>query len=335
MDGKVSLIVMNRKKELIKNTLILMLGQISGQAISFLMLPIYTTYLKPKDYGLVDLISILSSVLAPTLLFQLNMGSFRFLIDARNDREKQKNIISSVMIAILLLLLIYMPLGITVGFAFSIEYINLILASIFSSMVYILFLQFARGLGKNNLFSVACLIDGVVLVISNILFIVTLKMGAQGMILSSVISNIIATLYLIVATDINNLFCKKSIKKNTVKEIVKYSLPLVPNGISWWAVGTIDKLLVSFFLGLYKNGIYAIANKFAIIFNCIYYVFSLAWVESSSLHIKDTDNQKYISNVINESFRFFGLLSLIIISFCKLAFMIMINKQYNQSLLYV
>ena len=48
---------MDKKKELAKNTVILMVGKILTQFVSFFMLPLYTAVLTPGEYGLVDLIS--------------------------------------------------------------------------------------------------------------------------------------------------------------------------------------------------------------------------------------------------------------------------------------
>ena len=48
----------NKKKALLFNSLILFLGKFSTQFISFLLLPLYTSYFKTEDYGIVDLITI-------------------------------------------------------------------------------------------------------------------------------------------------------------------------------------------------------------------------------------------------------------------------------------
>ena len=76
---------MNKKAELVKNTIIIFLGKISTQFISFFLLPLYTTYLNTGDYGTIDLIITYVSLLVPVLTLQQEMATFRFLIDCRND----------------------------------------------------------------------------------------------------------------------------------------------------------------------------------------------------------------------------------------------------------
>ena len=48
---------MSKKKELVKNTIILLFGKLSTQFITFLLLPLYTSILSSKDYGIVDLVT--------------------------------------------------------------------------------------------------------------------------------------------------------------------------------------------------------------------------------------------------------------------------------------
>lgn len=63
---------MRRGKYLAKNTAIFALGNIGTKAISFFMVPLYTQWLVPSDYGVVDLIATVAFVLMP--VFTLNIG---------------------------------------------------------------------------------------------------------------------------------------------------------------------------------------------------------------------------------------------------------------------
>ena len=54
---------MNREKLLIKNTAIVSLGKICTQLITFFLLPLYTAVLSTEEYGVVDLLNTLTSLL--------------------------------------------------------------------------------------------------------------------------------------------------------------------------------------------------------------------------------------------------------------------------------
>ena len=81
---------MNRQKELAKNTIILTVGKICTQFVSFLLLPLYTSLLAPEEYGIVDLVNTYIVLLTPIFNWQFENGLFRFLLDYRNDEYKKK-----------------------------------------------------------------------------------------------------------------------------------------------------------------------------------------------------------------------------------------------------
>lgn len=98
---------MNRNKELIKNTVIIFIGKLCTQLLTFFLLPLYTAKLATGDYGVIDLIISYVQLLVPVITIQLEMAAFRFLIDARDDDLEKKKIITNIM---------YLVMGISVVF---------------------------------------------------------------------------------------------------------------------------------------------------------------------------------------------------------------------------
>ena len=97
---------MSKERSLAKNTAIITIGKICTQLISFLLLPLYTAYLTTTEYGVVDLLNTLVSLLIPIISFQIDMGIFRFLIDKREDKEGIRQLITSIFYFILIQILI-------------------------------------------------------------------------------------------------------------------------------------------------------------------------------------------------------------------------------------
>lgn len=83
---------MSREKTLVKNTIIVAIGKICTQFISFFLLPLYTSILSAKEYGVVDLFNTYVSLLLPLLFFQIDQSVFRFLIDNRNSEKEKVNL---------------------------------------------------------------------------------------------------------------------------------------------------------------------------------------------------------------------------------------------------
>lgn len=326
---------MNKKRQLVKNTGIIFLGKVATQFLSFFLLPIYTNYLNTSDYGTIDLILTYISLFVPIITIQQEMATFRYLIDSRNDKDKIKKIIStsikSVLSYILIFLLFYFIIIHFIHIRYGYYIIINILVCIFSN----LFLQIARGLGKNINYSIASFITGVVTFLANIILICLLNVGAKGMLISMTLANIICIIYLFISLKLYKYINFKKTDNNLKKEMLKYSLPLVPNGISWWLINVSDKTIISIILGASANGIYSISNKFSSIISSLLGIFSLSWSESASVYINDKDRDQFFSDVANMILKLFGCLCMGLISVLPLIFNIVIGKDYIEAYNYI
>ena len=81
---------MSKANGLVKNTFIISIGKISTQIISFLLLPLYTAKVSTEDYGNADFVMSIAAFAVPFLTLLLEESMFRFLIDARDEEEKEK-----------------------------------------------------------------------------------------------------------------------------------------------------------------------------------------------------------------------------------------------------
>ena len=104
---------MSKNKELVKNTLILTIGKLCTQFVSFLLLPLYTSILNTNDFGIVDLFTTYVSLLMPLVCFQLDQGLFRFILEKRNDNDGIKELFSSLLVVVIIQIL-----GFTILYSF-------------------------------------------------------------------------------------------------------------------------------------------------------------------------------------------------------------------------
>ena len=79
---------MKYKRDLLKNTAIITIGRISTQLVSFLLLPLYTSVLSTKEYGSYDLLNTYSIFMIPFITLLMEEAMFRFLIDAKDEKER-------------------------------------------------------------------------------------------------------------------------------------------------------------------------------------------------------------------------------------------------------
>lgn len=326
---------MNKKKQLAKNTLIIFLGKVCTQLISFFLIPLYTAYLATNEYGIVDLVQTYVTLLVPIITMELEMSIFRYLVDSRTDSKNTKKLISNNFYILRFCLLLFLVLYLGVCFFIDIPYKWIILVDIIVCVLSGNFLQISRGLGKITDFSISCILTGLTTVVSNIILICFVGLKAEGMIISMALANGICSLYLFIRLKLYKYIDFKLVDKKLIKDMYKYSLPLVPNGISWWIVNISDRTIISFILGAGANGLYAISNKFPTVISSLTGVFNLSWSESAALHINSEDRDEFFTDITNTVIKLFTALGIGMIACMPFVFPIMVNKQYADAYNYI
>lgn len=326
---------MNKEKQLFKNTLIVSIGKICTQLVTFFLLPLYTSALTTTEYGAVDLLNTIIALFLPIVTLQLEQGVFRFLIDVRNEYEKQKKIITSIFFIVLLQLVIVIILSIFIGPYIQNDYKYYLVLNLVAQVISSIFLQISRGLGDNMTYSLGSFISGLSTVLLNVIFIAILKTGAYGMLLATFIGNMICSIFIFVKLKLYTFINIKDFDINIAKRVIKYSIPLIPNSVSWWIVNASDRSIISVFLGISANGIYSAANKFSNVLSTLYSVFNLTWTESASLYIDSKDSSVFFSRILDAIIRLFGGLCLIIIIYMPFIFPVMIDESYGEAYLQI
>lgn len=326
---------MNKKKQLAKNTIIIFFGRVCTQLISFFLLPLYTSYLATKEYGTVDLIQTYVTLLVPIITLELEMSIFRFLIDSRKSVKETNKLISNNFFILGISLSIFSILYIIVSSFVTIPYRWLILVDIIVCVLSGNFLQVARGFGKTLDYAISCILTGLTTVISNIILICFVHMQAEGMIISMALANFICSLYLFIRLKLYSKINFKIVDFKQIKEMYKYSLPLIPNSISWWIINVSDRSIISIVLGASANGLYAISNKFPTIISSLTGVFNLSWSESAALHINSSDRDEFFSDITNTILRLFMALGVGMLACMPFVFPILIDIKYNDAYNYI
>ncbi len=322
---------MSKGKDLAKNTAIVSIGKICTQLITFFLLPVYTAVLSNEEYGVVDLLNTLTSLLLPIATLQIEQGVFRYLIDCRENKEKQTTLITTIMRFMVIQLIICIIIFLCASPFIHNEYKYFLMANLVMGMFSTILLQICRGLGDNPTYAIGSFITGALTVVLNVIFIVSFHWGAYGMLGATAISNLLCSVYIFMKKKIYKYIKPKQYDKTTLKEIIKYSVPLIPNMISWWIVSASDRTIISAVIGIAQNGIYSAANKFSGVFTTLYSVFNLTWTESASININSEDRDEFFSKILDFVIRFFGCLCLGTIAVMPFVFNILINEKFAEA----
>lgn len=149
------------------------------------------------------------------------------------------------------------------------------------------------------------------------------------MFLAILIANLMCFLFIFLKKKVYCYIHINEINITKLKVLLKYSIPLVPNSLSWWVLNASDRTVVSFFLGIAANGVLSISHKFSTVYIMFFNIFNLTWMETAAVHIHDEDSEKFFSYIISTAFRLFSAVCLSIIACMPFIFPILINEKFS------
>lgn len=325
---------MKQEKELIKNTFIIAIGKFSTQIVSFLLVSLYTAKLTTQEYGSYDLIITIITFITPFITLTFEESMFRFLIDAKNRRE-EKSIITQTVVTILTMLVIACLIIFLVIKIFSLNTTKLFIPYVIAVVLMALMNALVRGLGKIKLYSLSNFILSVLTIILNVVLILGTNLKVDGLLLSVIIANLVMVLFLSIRLKLKEFINFKLMNKKLMKEMLTYSIPLIPHSLSWTIINLSDRLIIAGALGTASNGIYAISNKFPTIINTVYNYFAIAWKESAAKALHEEDSGQYYNKIYEALKNMVYSATVLVIAFVPFVFNILIKGGYQEAYLYI
>jgi len=322
---------MDRGTALVKNTLLLSIGQFVPKVVAMLTLPILTRYLHEREYGVYELANSMISLILPLMTLQIQQIAFRYLVVSKEKEDKVRYFTSTI-IFVFMSSLIFFPLVYIYLAKFTIyNYGESLLICVFllAESLYHLTGYLVRGLGYNLKYSIGVIVFSIFQVTLMIVLLIILKTGVVGAFLTFAASYVAAVIYMCIGVRIWKYIDLKKYSIDTTKKMLTLSLPIVPSAVSGWIVNQSDRIIINTFLGIEATAIYAVANKIPNLFSAAYATFDLAWIETATLISEDEDPSKYYSQMLNYLIRFLVGAMLILIAFTPLMFKIFINEKFD------
>lgn len=326
----------SRSKKFVKDFGIYAIGNLGSKLITFLMVPLYTYFVeRPSDYGYFDLCFQVCMLMFPIITLQLRDGAFRFLLETQDTIERTR-----------IVTFVYRTLGITilttVAVTFSISlflHIDYLWSTIFLLVVlaiYEFLAQITRGLGNNKAFIAVGLIASLGICLFSLIFVVWFKMGIMGIFLANIIARVISIAIVeFKMKTFSRFFNIKIDLKEISKQMLKYSIPLIPVSLCWWFTTTSDRFFVNHFLGLEMTGIYAVAVRFGGLIHTLSNIFSQTWQENAIQQYNSPDRDDFFSKVFNY-YMYILCFTLIVFTFTlKICYGWIVGANYQKSLEFI
>jgi len=253
-------------KFLLKHSSIYGIGTVVSQAVGFLLLPLYTRYLTPSDYGVLSLINITKDIIGLMVTLGIVNAMSRFYFDY-DKKENQDQVVSTIFWIFVFTSIIFIPILYFLSSLFSnlifntSEYENYFIVAflaLFFGAAVDIGLSYLRIKAKSFKYVQVSIFRTLMLIAFNIYFIAFVKIGVIGIFYSSLITMVIFSFILLVPilTKVKLYFSFK-----LASEMVKYSFPLIFSNIFRIMVYQSDKFFINYFFSTFETGIYSIAQK--------------------------------------------------------------------------
>ncbi|MEG0770871.1 MAG: oligosaccharide flippase family protein, partial [Clostridia bacterium] len=324
---------MGRYKKLMSNTVIFAISNFAQRGIGFVLMPLYTSVMTTDGFGTFDVLNNVILLLIPILTLSMSDAILRFSIDSEKGRGEYFSTGMAVVIGSSVFLIACYPILQMVEFMKG--YVLVFVLLYFTSALRTYMAQFVRGVGKVMLFAIDGIIMTVVLVGGNLLFLVTLRLGPTGYLISLVLSNVVSIVILSIFGKVWKFFKIKSIKKKAFGELFRYSAPLIPNSISWWATNLFNRYIVIAACSVAINGLFASAARIPSMLMVFSTIFMQAWQLSAVMEYNSKDREKFYTTIYKYFSTFIFVCCSFLLATLTLYSKLLFQKEFSEAWVFV
>ncbi|MBV6479887.1 MAG: hypothetical protein HGGPFJEG_02691 [Ignavibacteria bacterium] len=292
------------------------MNTVIGRFLGFFLVPFYTNKFSPDDYGIITIIYSYIAILNVFFSAGLESGFMKFYSSPESGSKKQNfsNPLEIVLLnSFFLSILIYFfsddlttVFQVSGSYSYLIKYSALIL--FFDTIVLIPF-AFLRINNKAFKFSGIKIVNITVNVILNVILISFFNFGIEAVFISNLIASIITLIMLFPVIKENFTF---GFNKELIKELLKFSIPYIPAGISANLIQIIDRPVLKYLTDDKTVGIYTANYKLGIFMLLIVSMFEFAWRPFFLNNAREPDAKEIFSKVMTLFISAAGFIFLVI-----------------------
>lgn len=297
---------MGKYRNLAVNIALFAANAMATKLISFFLVPLYTSYMSAGEYGLTDMSLTVISLVTPLLTLDISEAAVRHIVGDRGCGGRYATVAFALTVASTALVAILSPLldlGVFGGLG---AYKGWFVLAYATSALMNLCGEVSRGSGEVRLIPVCAAVSSLATLVSAIVLIGNMGLGVVGYFISISVGPILAiVLYLSIGgiarlvTSGASEFARGGVPviKETFAPMVRYALPLIPNGLFWWAGTSINRFFITGMLGISASGMFAAAGKVPNLLNTAYSIFQQAWQLSAFQESKGDGLECFFSEV--------------------------------------
>ena len=324
-----------RLPRFVKNSAIYSIITILQKGISFFLLPLYTAFLSPADYGVMNIVTTVTSLLSLLFLLGLSSAATRFYYQHKDDEQYIRElwgtlltfvVINSVVLGSIFLLLHKYLIDPIIGNVPFYPYFILGIATTIVSPLYLFFQSYLQTRQQGGRYGINLLSNFLIQTFLIIMFVAGFKMGVLGVLLAQLITAVLFFIYVLIAFLPK---VKMGINIAILRPAFKYSLPLVPHLLAGWSTGLLDRLLINGMKNESETGLYSVANQFSSITSSLTNAVNMAYVP---WFMERYEEKRFhdITKAGNAAVLLYSCVAFLISMFCPEVLKIMVTEQFQR-----
>jgi O-antigen/teichoic acid export membrane protein len=268
-------------------------ASILSKLIAVALLPLYTRYLTPADYGAAEVL--FAAVVAASIVIRFGVieAVLRFYYKAGEDPDR---VVATSFAALFWLgsaaALIALPFAAPISEALLDRsepgLVRIAIGGLWVLTLHEYLLTLFRLEERARAFFAVTIANVLAAIALTVVLIVGEGEGARGLLLGSYVSGAVFVLGLIV---VHHHRLSLLIDRALLRRMLRFGLPTMPAELSLYALNFVDRIIIVRMLGLAEAGLYALAIKFAQAVNVLVRGFQLAW-PPLAYSIRDDDEAR-------------------------------------------
>ena len=265
---------MHKKGLLLTNVVLLGLGAVFSKLTSFWMMPLYTAYLLPADYGTADILINTAVLLLPFVSLSAPEAVFRFVAGGEEESEVLavgRRLLTfgfSILVAVMPLLALFEVLR---------PFLLYLFCYVAFSVLHGYFAHLLRARGEYGLYAIQQVFCAAATVALAFLFLPALRLGVRGYLMAVFLADALTALILFGYLFHRRQGARRRPSRALLRSVLRYAVPLIPTATLWWVLAVSDHYVLLLFHGKALTGLYAAAGKLPALLTFASSVFLEAW----------------------------------------------------------
>jgi O-antigen/teichoic acid export membrane protein len=269
-------------KRLGKHSVIYGLGGLVSRILAVLLLPLYTRYLSPSDYGKVETLIAFTTVLGILLAMGITSAFFRFYFDSTDPDHRRLVVRTSFWFVMGMA-----TVGLVVGLALSHELAvwlfgsasatDLVAASfvgLWAGMNWAQITNVFRAEERSLAYVSATVANILITVGATLVLVVGFEQGPLGVIVGT-FTGTLAVYFVLLVYRREQLGLQ--FDRHLLREMNRFGIPLVPTAVFLWVTNFSDRLFLVKLTNTHEVGLYSVGVRIASAMVLLLTAFRTAW----------------------------------------------------------